>query len=78
MIPNPLARPLGTTISVLERAVKAVPDKIAFDFSGHQLTYAQFDRESTRLAHALRDMGLERGRPLALMLDNNAEDAEYR
>ena len=73
MTQDPLAHPLDTTVAVLERAARAVPDKIALDFGGQTLTYAEFDRETTRIAHALRDMGLGTGQPLALMLDNNVD-----
>lgn len=70
---DPLDHPMETTISVLKRAVAEVPDKTFLDCSGTKITFAEFDRESTRIAHALRDLGLGEGQPLALMLDNNIE-----
>ncbi len=73
MTGDPLNHPLDTTVAVLQRAAQAAPDRVFLDFGGETMTYGVFERESNRLAHALRDLGLAAGEPLALMLDNTIE-----
>ena len=51
------------------------PDRAAVVMhpSGHIRTYADLERTSVRLAHALRARGLGRGDHLAVLLDNQPE-----
>jgi fatty-acyl-CoA synthase len=54
------------------------PDKVAVRMAetGEEITYAQLDERSTRLAHALRDAGLRRGDVVALLSTNAIECME--
>ncbi|GAA4737069.1 acyl-CoA synthetase [Actinomycetospora chibensis] len=54
------------------------PDKVAARLveTGEELTYAALDERSTRLAHVLRDAGLERGDTVALLSVNALEALE--
>lgn len=62
-----------TVIAALERAVVRHPDRVLLDFAGTLYTYADVDRLSTRMAHALQDLGLKPGQTLVSMLDNNID-----
>lgn len=62
-----------TVIAALDRAVSSHPDRIFLDFSGNLYTYKEVDLLSTRFAHSLRDMGIERGETVVTMLDNNID-----
>ncbi|WP_445184806.1 acyl-CoA synthetase [Pseudonocardia sp. Cha107L01] len=49
------------------------PDKVAARLvdTGEEITYAELDERSTRLAHALHDAGLRRGDVVALLSNND-------
>jgi long-chain acyl-CoA synthetase len=51
------------------------PDRVAYIMagSGETLTYAQLDRESSRLAHLFRQHGIRAGDTLAVVLENRIE-----
>ncbi len=52
---------------------KTDPDKPAYVMAatGQTVTYGQLDERSNRLAHVFRDLGLQRGDHIALMLENH-------
>jgi crotonobetaine/carnitine-CoA ligase len=62
-----------TVIDALDRAVAAWPDKVFLDFGGDTYTYAEIDRLTTRFAHVLTGLGVERGQTVVSMLDNNVD-----
>lgn len=62
-----------TVIAALDRAVAKHPDRVLLDFAGALFTYADVDRLSTRMAHALHGLGLRAGQTLISMLDNNID-----
>ena len=49
------------------------PDKPAYVMAatGHTVTYRELDEASNRLAHLFRDLGLQRGDQIALMMENH-------
>lgn len=51
----------------------ATPNVIALAFGDEQLTYAQLDRESNRLARLLVERGVEPGTPVGISLDRSLE-----
>ena len=55
-----------------ERARKE-PDRVAIVFEGRNLTFADLDAESNRLAHGLRALGLESGDRLGIFMPNCPE-----
>jgi len=57
----------------LELSARRTPDKAALVCAGQRLTYAQIDAMANRLAHALRDRGVERGDRVVLFLPNTVE-----
>lgn len=57
----------------LERAVDRFPERIAFEFEGARLTYADFDALTNRYARWARDLGLARGECVALFMSNRPE-----
>lgn len=62
-----------TVIAALDRAVARFPDRVLLDFAGNLYTYAEVDRLSNCMAHALQDLGLRQGQTLVSMLDNNID-----
>jgi crotonobetaine/carnitine-CoA ligase len=65
-----------TILAALAERVASDPDGPYLEFAGHdnvRLTAREMDRESNRLAHAFRAMGVERGDRVATLLDNRAE-----
>jgi long-chain acyl-CoA synthetase len=57
----------------LEQSAQRTPDKVALVCDAQRLTYAQIDARANRLAHALREHGVQRGDRVALFLPNSIE-----
>lgn len=62
-----------TIIDALERAAARHPDRVLLDFSGKLYTYSEVELLSTRMAHALSALGVQRGQTVLTMLDNNID-----
>ena len=62
-----------TAIAALERAVAKHPNRVLLDFGGELFTYGEVDRLSTRMAHALAELGVQTGHTVVTMLDNNID-----
>lgn len=62
-----------TVIAALERAAAKHPDRVLLDFSGKLYTYSEVDSISTRMAHALSNLGVRPGETVLTMLDNNID-----
>ena len=66
--------PMGYNIADLfERAVDAVPDRVAVVCDGRRLTYREFDEEANRLAHHLLAQGFGHGDHIGIYGQNSAE-----
>ena len=55
---------------MLRESATATPDKTLVHFAGHELSYAQVDEMSGRIASQLNALGLERGDKVAVQLPN--------
>ncbi len=65
---------MGFNIADLfERAVDAVPDRIAVVCDGRRLTYREFDEEANRLAHHLLAEGFGKGDHIGIYGQNSLE-----
>src|SRR6478735_11582062 len=62
-----------TPLAFLERAADAFADKTAIAYGDRRSSYSEFGAEATRLAHALRASGIERGDRVAYMCPNIPE-----
>jgi amino acid adenylation domain-containing protein len=67
------ARPLdgqedGLAHRLFEAQVEADPGGVAVSFDGEEMSYAELNRRSNQIAHGLRVIAVEAGRPVALML----------
>ena len=62
-----------TVPAAFARAVAAGPERIFLDFSGDLYSYGEFDRLTTRFAHALDGLGVRAGDTVLTMLDNNID-----
>jgi crotonobetaine/carnitine-CoA ligase len=68
-----VTRPQATVLDVLAGRVASDPDSLYLDFEGEQYSARRMDDESTRLASALRSIGVERGDRVATLLENRPE-----
>ena len=57
-------------IEVLQRHVRATPDKLALSFGSQHFTYADLDRRSNQVARALVRAGIGRGTRIAIVTKN--------
>jgi amino acid adenylation domain-containing protein len=57
----------------LIEAARRLPEKVALVCDGLRHTYAELDRRSNRLAHALRARGVERGDRVVVFAENGPE-----
>jgi crotonobetaine/carnitine-CoA ligase len=68
-----VTRPQTTVLDVLATRVASDPDSLYLDFEGEQYSARRMDDESSRLAHALRALGVARGDRVATLLENRPE-----
>ena len=61
---------------LVEQVVAKVPDAEAVVTSSRRLTFAQLDERATRLANALRSLGIGRDDKVGLHLQNGSEYLE--
>ena len=61
---------------LLEHAVDVFGDRIALVSGGRQVTYAEFEERSNRLAHYLSGLGVGPGDHVGLYAHNSVEAAE--
>jgi fatty-acyl-CoA synthase len=71
-----LRAPQFNIADLFEVVAKAVPDRLALQADGIDLTYRQLDERSDRLAAALADRGIARGDTVGLYLMNGPEYLE--
>ncbi|MET8853302.1 ATP-dependent acyl-CoA ligase [Amycolatopsis sp. NPDC004625] len=71
---TPLAE-IGTLAQLVTRAAELWPERTAwiFDETGTRFTFAEVDRESSRLAAALAERGIGQGDRVAVMLRNQPD-----
>jgi len=60
-----------TPLRALERAVNECGDSVFVDFAGDLLTYRELDRRSTRFAHALAKLGVQKGHTVVSILEGS-------
>ncbi len=60
-----------TIVNALKRAREVFPGKLFLDFDGDSITFHDFDRDSTWMAHGLKELGVASGDTVASLLDNN-------
>jgi amino acid adenylation domain-containing protein len=56
-----------------EAAVERAPRALAAVCAGRELTYAELETRSNRLAHLLRDIGIERGAPVGVWVERSLD-----
>src|SRR3954451_2801658 len=74
----PMTRPQTTVLAALAERLASDPDGRYLEFSSAggdsvELTAREMDRESNRLAHTLRELGVGHGDRVATLLENRAE-----
>ena len=58
---------------VLSETAKRIPHKTAVIFKDEEITFAQLDLMSTRLANKLKTFNVDRGDPVAIVLPNSSQ-----
>ena len=69
-VPISLSYPDVPLHAFLENSARKYPDRIAVIFYGNRISYSRLWDESLRLAGALKDLGLEKGDRVAMLLPN--------
>ncbi len=69
-VPHTLEYPRVPLFRLLEESADRFPDRTAVSFFGATLTYRELDALANRFAHALRDLGVEKGDRVGLLLPN--------
>jgi len=69
-LPKSLEYPKVPVWLVLKSTAQKYPDKEAFVFAGHGLTYSQLWEKACRFANALKDLGIEKGDVVAFYTPN--------
>ena len=69
-VPAVVALPTQPLSTVLDDAAKRFPQRIAVDFLGTNITYAQLHTQVQRAAEALRRLGVRKGDVVASILPN--------
>jgi long-chain acyl-CoA synthetase len=72
-VPAEIAVPEGSLVDMLDSAVESFGDRVALDFFGRETTFATLSRRVSIAASALRDLGVERGDRVAVVLPNCTE-----
>ena len=62
-----------TVIEILERVVKKYPNNIAVKIDSKEITYSELDKMINSLAIDLRNKGIDRNNPVAIILDKSIE-----
>lgn len=57
-----------TLVEMLERNTRDVPDKVAIVYQELRITYRELNEQVNKLAHALLDLGLQKGDRIGFML----------
>ena len=57
----------------IRNSASRTPDRVAIDYLGHEVTYAELDRRSEALADALLERGLRRGDRVATLTGNSPD-----
>ena len=69
-VPYTIAIPRHPLHRFLESAAHRFPHRPAIHFFGRKISYATLDRQANRFAHALLEMGIERGERVMLLMPN--------
>jgi long-chain acyl-CoA synthetase len=69
-VPDEIAPVTETLVGMLDSAVHRYRSKVALEFFGAETTYAQLGEQVSRVANALRKLGVEKGDRVALVLPN--------
>ena len=70
-VPHTLDIPRLPLTRFLDRAVRRFPHRPALRFKGKTLTYRRLDREVSRMANALRSLGVGKGTRILILLPNS-------
>jgi crotonobetaine/carnitine-CoA ligase len=66
-----------TLVDALGRAVAASGDDVFFDIAGEPVTFGEFDRRTTRFAHALSSLGVSKGDTIVTISETHADTLMY-
>ncbi len=69
-VPESLPLPRQLLLDMLNNAALDFPERAAIIFFGQKIGYRELDRASNRFAHALQNMGVQKGERVAIILPN--------
>ncbi|MDP7476448.1 MAG: AMP-binding protein, partial [Candidatus Woesearchaeota archaeon] len=62
-----------TLVSCFNKIFETYADKVAIEFADKKVTFDELNKNSNRIANALKDIGVNKGGRVALYLANNLE-----
>ena len=62
--------------TLLTKSARTYPERLAIAYGDYELTYKQFNQRANRLANAFRALGIEKGRNVAILMQNCPEFIE--
>jgi long-chain acyl-CoA synthetase len=69
-VPHEIELPEGSLFDLVEQSVHEFPDNVALEFFGATTTYRELGEQISRAAEGLRQLGVKKGDPVALVLPN--------
>ena len=69
-VPESITMPTQTLVEMLDVSVRRHRRRVALEFFGAETTYAELGEQVSRVANALRKLGVQRGDRVALVLPN--------
>ena len=69
-VPHELPAPEGSLYDLIHATVEEYPDRPALEFFGRVTTYAELGEQIERAAEGLRELGVQPGDPVAIVLPN--------
>ncbi len=69
-VPDDIELPTGSLSDLIQGSVAEFPDNVALEFFGREWTYAELGEQIERAAEGLRQLGVRKGDPVALIMPN--------
>jgi long-chain acyl-CoA synthetase len=69
-VPHDIELPEGSLFDIVEESAERYPNQVALEFFGAETTYASLADQIARAAEGLRQIGVQKGDPVAIVLPN--------
>jgi long-chain acyl-CoA synthetase len=69
-VPHDIELPSGSLLDIVDKSVREYPNNVALEFFGKTMSYAELGDQVARAAEGLRQLGVQKGDPVAIILPN--------